>query len=136
MRNSAKRGEPQIFLLCVTVWARAGDVVSHVPSPSPSPEASAENKSAPPWPRHIGRGVGAILFPQRKRDVVAVADADQAVQIIRNKIADLPEDVEDLGRVSPALVRALNLASGEFIRIGDNCNVSHPSFPHLRLISS
>ena len=37
------------------------------PSPSPSPEASAENNSALPWPRHIGRGVGAILFPQRTR---------------------------------------------------------------------
>jgi hypothetical protein len=56
--------------------------------------------------------------------LVAVADADQAVQIIRSKIADLTEDVEDLGRVSPALVRALNLASGEFTRIGRNCNVS------------
>jgi hypothetical protein len=42
-----------------------------VPSPSPSPTASAENKSAPPWPRHLGRGVGAILFPQRKRDTGA-----------------------------------------------------------------
>ena len=33
--------------------------------PRPS-AASAENKSAPPWPRHIGRGVGAFLFPQGK----------------------------------------------------------------------
>ena len=56
--------------------------------------------------------------------IVAVADADQAVQIIRSKIADLTDDVEDLGRVSLALVRALKLASGEFIRIGSNHNVS------------
>jgi hypothetical protein len=28
MRKSAKRGEPQIFLLCVTLWASAGGVVS------------------------------------------------------------------------------------------------------------
>jgi hypothetical protein len=56
--------------------------------------------------------------------IVAVADADQAVQIIRSKIADLTEDVEDLGRVSAPLVRALNLASGELARIGRNCNVS------------
>jgi hypothetical protein len=32
--------------------------------------------------------------------IVAVADADQAVQIIRNKTADRTDDVEDLGRVS------------------------------------
>jgi hypothetical protein len=40
----------------------------HQTKPSPSPEASAENKGAPPWPLHIGRGVGAIFFPQRKSD--------------------------------------------------------------------
>ena len=28
MRKNAKRGEPQIFLLCVTLWASAGGVVS------------------------------------------------------------------------------------------------------------
>ncbi|MGB6285171.1 MAG: hypothetical protein WBG18_12265 [Xanthobacteraceae bacterium] len=56
--------------------------------------------------------------------IVAVADADQAVQIIRSKIADLTDDVEDLGRVSRALVRALKLAAGEFTRIGSNYNVS------------
>jgi hypothetical protein len=56
--------------------------------------------------------------------IVAVADADQAVQIIRSKIADLTDDVEDLGRVSRALVRALKLAPGEFTRIGGNYNVS------------
>ena len=41
-------------------------VVWLVHSPSPSPEAPEENKSAPPWPRHIGRGVGAILFSTTK----------------------------------------------------------------------
>jgi hypothetical protein len=56
--------------------------------------------------------------------IVAVADADQAVQIIRSKIADLTDDVEDLRRVSRALVQALKLASGEFTRIGGNYNVS------------
>jgi hypothetical protein len=56
--------------------------------------------------------------------IVAVADADRTVQIIRSKIADLTDDVEDLGRVSQALVRALKLASGEFARIGNNYNVS------------
>ena len=56
--------------------------------------------------------------------IVAVADADQAVQIIRSKIADLTDDVEDLGRVSQALVRALKSTAGEFTRIGSNYNVS------------
>jgi hypothetical protein len=56
--------------------------------------------------------------------IVAVADADQAVEIIRGKVADLSDDVEDLGRVSPVLMRALKLASGEFTRIGGNYNVS------------
>jgi hypothetical protein len=68
MRKSAKRGEPQIFLLCVTLWASAGSVVSARAFAVPSPAASAENKSAPPWPRHIGRGVGAFLFHKGKRD--------------------------------------------------------------------
>jgi hypothetical protein len=68
MRKSAKRGEPQIFLLCVTLWASAGGVVSARAFAVPVPNGMAENKSAPPWPRHIGRGVGAFLFPQRKRD--------------------------------------------------------------------
>jgi hypothetical protein len=68
MRKSAKRGEPQIFLLCVTLWAWAGGVVSPPAFAVPSPTASAANKSAPPWPRHIGRGVGAFLSPQPKRD--------------------------------------------------------------------
>ena len=27
MRKSAKRGEPQIFLLCVTLWASGGGVI-------------------------------------------------------------------------------------------------------------
>src|SRR5271166_3701587 len=42
MRKSAKRGEPQIFLLCVTLWAWAGGVVS-------------ARAVAVPVPRGIGR---------------------------------------------------------------------------------
>ena len=61
MRKSAKRGEPQIFLLCVTLWASAGGVVSPRRVHHPRPRARKQ-KSAPPWPRHNGRGVGAFLF--------------------------------------------------------------------------
>jgi hypothetical protein len=57
MRKSAKRGQPQIFLLCVTFSASSGGVLSHVPSPSRPPTASAEKKSAPSWPRHTLEGV-------------------------------------------------------------------------------
>jgi hypothetical protein len=67
MRKSANRGEPQIYLDCVTLWASAGGVVSPRAFAVPVPEAPTENTSAPPWPRRIGRGVGAIFFPQRKR---------------------------------------------------------------------
>jgi hypothetical protein len=48
MRKSAKRGEPQIFLLCVTLWASAGGVVSARAFAVPVPNGMAENKSAPP----------------------------------------------------------------------------------------
>jgi hypothetical protein len=49
--------------------------------------------------------------------VVAVADADQAVIMIRNKAANPSDVVQDLGRISGHLVKALNLLPGEFIRI-------------------
>jgi hypothetical protein len=49
--------------------------------------------------------------------VVAVSKPDHAIEIVRGKAADLSDDVEDLGRVSQALVRALDLAPGNFIRI-------------------
>jgi hypothetical protein len=49
--------------------------------------------------------------------VVAVADADQAVTIIRNKAANPSDIVQDLGRISGPLVQALNLVQGEFMRV-------------------
>jgi hypothetical protein len=49
--------------------------------------------------------------------VVAVADADQAVTMIRNKAANPSDVLQDLGRISGHLVQALNLLPGEFIRV-------------------
>ena len=49
--------------------------------------------------------------------VVAVSEPDHAIEIIRGKIADFNDDVEDLGRVSSALVWALDLSPGNFMRI-------------------
>jgi hypothetical protein len=81
MRKSAKRGEPQIYLLCVTLWAWAGGVVSARAFASPSP---AENKSAPPWPDTLEGVLGPSLFPQRKRDM-------------RNEAAKKPSHVHNFG---------------------------------------
>jgi hypothetical protein len=44
--------------------------------------------------------------------------------IVKRKVADFGDDVEDLGRVSRALVRALDLAPGNFIRIDHRYKVS------------
>ena len=52
--------------------------------------------------------------------IVAVSKADQAVEIIRSRAANLDDDVEDLGRVTGFLVQAFNLAPGEFIRVDGN----------------
>jgi len=52
--------------------------------------------------------------------IVAVCKADQAVEIIRSKAADLNDEVEDLGRVAGVLVQAFNLAPGEFVRVDGN----------------
>ena len=52
--------------------------------------------------------------------IVAVSKADQAVEIIRSKVADNGDEVEDLGRVAGFLVQAFNLAPGEFIRVDAN----------------
>ena len=56
--------------------------------------------------------------------VVAVSEPNHAIEIVRGKVADFSDDVEDLGRVSRALVRALDLAPGNFIRIDHRYKVS------------
>lgn len=56
--------------------------------------------------------------------VVAVSEPDHAIEIIRGKIADFNDDVEDLGRVNSALVWALDLAPGNFIRIDHTYKLS------------
>jgi hypothetical protein len=49
--------------------------------------------------------------------IVAVSNAEQAIEIIRTKAAGPNEHVEDLGRVTGFLVQAFHLGRGEFIRI-------------------
>ena len=52
--------------------------------------------------------------------IVAVSKADQAEEIIRTKVANAGDQVEDLGRVAGFLVQAINPAPGEFIRVDAN----------------
>jgi hypothetical protein len=68
MRKSAKRGEPQIFLLCVTLWASAGGVVSARAFASPSPRHRQKTKA-----RHLGLDtleevLGPSFLHKGKRD--------------------------------------------------------------------
>jgi hypothetical protein len=48
--------------------------------------------------------------------IVAIPDSAKAVELIRRKAADPGDEVEDLGRVTDALIKALKLQPGEFMR--------------------
>jgi integrase len=48
--------------------------------------------------------------------IVAASDSVLAMDLIRAKVAGPDDHVEDLGRVSDALLSALQLRSGEFVR--------------------
>jgi hypothetical protein len=52
--------------------------------------------------------------------IVAEADSAKAIDLIRTKVADPADRVEDLGRVSSSLLRALQLTPGEFMRTHDS----------------
>jgi hypothetical protein len=49
--------------------------------------------------------------------LVAVSDKDKAVDLIRQKAGGSGDDIEDLGRVSEALLMAMSVHEGEFVRI-------------------
>ena len=57
--------------------------------------------------------------PQVVTYVVAEPDRAKAEKIIRTKAARIEDDVEAIGRASQQLLKAFNLASGEFIRADD-----------------
>lgn len=48
--------------------------------------------------------------------IVAIAVSADAMELVRTEIAQPGDTIEDLGRVSDALLRSLNLCSGEFVR--------------------
>ena len=54
--------------------------------------------------------------PQSVAYIVAMADAGSAIELIRAKVVTGDHDIEDLGRVSEALLIALKLQPGEFMR--------------------
>ena len=51
--------------------------------------------------------------------IVAMADSVEASALIRRKVAASGDEIEDLGRVSEALVGALGLSDGDFVRIDE-----------------
>ena len=55
--------------------------------------------------------------PNRVAYIVALADAARAMELIRAQAAAPGDDVEDLGRVSEALLMTLNLGTGQFMRL-------------------
>jgi hypothetical protein len=69
------------------------------------------------YPSNNGR-----LTRVRSRDTIPVAyivaaeDADTAIAIVRS-VTDWNAAIEDVGRVSEALVRSFGLSSGDFVRI-------------------
>jgi hypothetical protein len=46
--------------------------------------------------------------------IVAIDDAAKAIRLIKQNVAELGDDIEDLGRVSDGLLQALNLPAGSF----------------------
>jgi hypothetical protein len=48
--------------------------------------------------------------------VVAQANAEEAIQILKIALVRPQDDYEDLGRVSDALLSALSLQTGQFAR--------------------
>jgi hypothetical protein len=48
--------------------------------------------------------------------IVAISDPADAIEMIRSKVADPDDKVEDIGRVSEELLKALRLEPGGFMR--------------------
>ena len=51
--------------------------------------------------------------------IVAVAEGEKAIELIRNSVAKIGDDVTDLGRVSAALLKALAIEPGDFRSIDE-----------------
>jgi hypothetical protein len=67
---------------------------------------------------HYGRLIRVSRFrgdPKAIAYIVALAEPAQAIELIRGKVSNPGDEVEDLGRVSDALLVSLNLKTGEFL---------------------
>jgi hypothetical protein len=51
--------------------------------------------------------------------IVAVLEADKAVELIRSSIGSQGDEITDLGRVSDELLKALAIAAGDFRSIDE-----------------
>lgn len=68
---------------------------------------------------HAGRLIRVSKYrgdPNTIAYIVALADPAQAIELIRAKAATPGDEIEDLGRVSDALLTTLKLATGQFMR--------------------
>lgn len=54
--------------------------------------------------------------PRGAAYIVAVADPTKAIELVRAKAAAPGDEIEDLGRVSDALLVTLKLSTGKFMR--------------------
>lgn len=68
-------------------------------------------------------GTGRLIRVEKYRNdpkavayIVAIADPDDAIALIRKNAAAADDEIRDLGRVSDALLNSLKLQAGEFIR--------------------
>jgi hypothetical protein len=68
-------------------------------------------------------GTGRLIRVEKYRGdpravayIVAVADPDEAIALIRKEAAAADDEIRDMGRVSDALSNSLKLQAGEFIR--------------------
>jgi len=48
--------------------------------------------------------------------IVALAEPDRALELIRSQVAAPDDQVEDLGRVTAALLIAIKLGTGQYMR--------------------
>lgn len=64
--------------------------------------------------------------------IVAMPDEDAALDLIRIKVAGPSDYVEDVGPVSEALLNALKLSLGQYVRANDatpSFSTKHPDEP-------
>jgi hypothetical protein len=54
--------------------------------------------------------------PKAVAYIVAVAESAKAIELIRSGVAQLGDEIEDLGRVSDALLIAMKIEPGSFVR--------------------